>query len=129
MAPSLSKSKQLLEKVFQYLNDRNIYPVENTYGYALYSGENNKSSYVVINIKNFIRPSIISKFTKYPITLFVHLYFIKFYFWYFGWDNWCTNTQLTEPEKVIVVGYFKNRFDKTFKVYELLYSIYIDLFN
>jgi len=45
------KSKQLLEKVFQYLNDRNIYPVENTYGYALYSGKNNKSSYVVINIK------------------------------------------------------------------------------
>jgi len=46
-----AKSKDLLEKVLQYLNDKNIYPVENTYGYALYSGQNHKSSYVVINVK------------------------------------------------------------------------------
>ena len=43
-------SKILLEQLLEYFNERNIYPVENTYGYALYSGENNKSLYVVINI-------------------------------------------------------------------------------
>jgi len=44
------KSKVLLEQVLQYFNERNIYSVENTYGYALYSGKNNKSLYVVVNI-------------------------------------------------------------------------------
>jgi len=44
------KSKALLEQLLQYLRERNIYSVENTYGYALYSGKNNKSLYVVINV-------------------------------------------------------------------------------
>lgn len=45
------KSKDLLEQVLEYFNERNIYPVENTYGYALYSGENNRSLYVAVNIR------------------------------------------------------------------------------